>query len=104
VRDVGHALIGHHAEDVLVDEVADTLDALTARLTAGPVRSRQPNSFQRGDDWGAEPDQTECAHAGRLGSTSVPSKSLYRDVEGRSVNNDDRPNITGRTYDLGRAQ
>lgn len=59
VRDVGHALIGHHADDALVDEVADTLDALTARLTAGPVRSRQPNSFQRGDDWGAEPDQTE---------------------------------------------
>lgn len=59
VRDIGHALIGHHAEDALVDEVAVTLDALTARLTAGPVRSRQANSFQRGDDWGAEPDQTE---------------------------------------------
>jgi hypothetical protein len=26
VRDVGHALIGHHAEDVLVDEVADLDD------------------------------------------------------------------------------
>jgi hypothetical protein len=34
VRDIGHALIGHQAEDTLVDEVADTLDALTNRLVA----------------------------------------------------------------------
>lgn len=59
VRDVGHALIGHQADESLVAEVAATLEALTAKLAAGPARSREPASFQRGDDWGADDDQTE---------------------------------------------
>jgi len=59
VRDIGHALIGHEADDSLVDDVAATLDALTTRLAAGPLRSRAPGSFQRGDDWGANDDQIE---------------------------------------------
>ncbi len=59
IRDVGHALIGHHVEDDLVDDLIDALDAMTERLTAGPARSRRPSSFQRGDDWGADDDQTE---------------------------------------------
>ena len=57
IRDLGHAVIGHQADDQLLDELVEQLDALTARLTAGPRRSRQPDTFQRGDDWGAAPDQ-----------------------------------------------
>lgn len=51
VRDLGHALIGHEADDVLVDDVAATLEALTARLTAGERRSREQHGFQRGESW-----------------------------------------------------
>lgn len=59
VRDIGHALIGHHAPDAMIDEVSAALESLTARLSEGPVRSREPNSFQRGDDWAADDDQVE---------------------------------------------
>ena len=59
IRDIGHALIGHHVEDDLVDDLIIALDAVTAQLAAGPTRSRRPGSFQRGDDWGADDDQTE---------------------------------------------
>ena len=40
VRDLGHALVGHDAPVELLAEVAGTLDALTARLDQGAVRSR----------------------------------------------------------------
>ena len=40
VRDLGHALVGHEADADLIDEVADTLDKLVARLDEGPVRHR----------------------------------------------------------------
>lgn len=58
IRDVGHAVIGHQVDDALLDELSEQLEALTARLTAGPARSREPDTFQRNDDWGA-PDQIE---------------------------------------------
>jgi acyl-coenzyme A thioesterase PaaI-like protein len=57
IRDLGHAVIGHQADDQLLDELVERLDELTARLTDGPPRSREPGTFQRGDDWGAAPDQ-----------------------------------------------
>lgn len=60
VRDLGHGLIGHQVDDALLDELAASLESLTARLAAGGVRSRQPSTFQsNSDDWGADPDQTE---------------------------------------------
>lgn len=59
VRDVGHALIGHEADDELIERVATQLDSLTAQLSAGAVRSREPGNFQRGEDWGAPADGAE---------------------------------------------
>lgn len=58
IRDIGHAVLGHQVDDALLDELSAQLEALTARLTAGPARSREPDTFQRNDDWGA-PDQIE---------------------------------------------
>ena len=40
IRDVGHALVGHHAPIELLDDVARTLDGLTRQLCEGAVRSR----------------------------------------------------------------
>lgn len=60
IRDLGHAVIGHHAPDDLLDDVAASLESFTARLVGGPPRSRQPGSFQsNSDDWAAPPDQEE---------------------------------------------
>ena len=39
-RDLGHALVGHHAASALIGEVASTLDGLTARLDEGARRQR----------------------------------------------------------------
>lgn len=38
VRDIGHALMGHEADDRFLDEIAANLEALTARLAAGGPR------------------------------------------------------------------
>jgi acyl-coenzyme A thioesterase PaaI-like protein len=40
VRDIGHALVGHSAPVELIDEVATTLEKLTARLDEGETRRR----------------------------------------------------------------
>lgn len=40
IRDIGHALVGHHASVELLDEVTARLDDLTRRLDAGARRSR----------------------------------------------------------------
>lgn len=40
IRDLGHALVGHHAPIELLDELTATLDDLTRRLSHGPHRSR----------------------------------------------------------------
>jgi acyl-coenzyme A thioesterase PaaI-like protein len=40
VRDIGHALVGHHAALPLVRRVTEQLDSLTAELLDGPTRSR----------------------------------------------------------------
>lgn len=59
VRDIGHALIGHETDDATLIELAATLDALTARLAGGARRSREPDTFQHGDDWEASDEQVE---------------------------------------------
>ena len=40
IRDIGHALVGHHAPIDVLDEVTATLDELTERLDTGAQRSR----------------------------------------------------------------
>lgn len=59
MRDIGHALIGHEADDATLADVSATLDALTARLEAGARRSREAETFQHGDEWEANDDQVE---------------------------------------------
>ena len=44
VRDLGHALVGRHADVALIDHVAASVDALAATLDAGPVRARPGRS------------------------------------------------------------
>lgn len=53
MRDIGHALVGHHASVEVIDRVASTLDALTAELVAGGPRSRAQSPRQ--GEWGGEP-------------------------------------------------
>ena len=49
VRDIGHALIGHHSSPALIDEVAATLEDLAKRLGDGDVRHRVREN--RADRW-----------------------------------------------------
>ena len=49
VRDIGHALVGHHASLELIDRVSATLDDLAAELATGPVRQRGDHAPQ--GDW-----------------------------------------------------
>lgn len=51
VRNLGHALVGHQADDATLIDVAEQLEALTARLSAGGRRQRPASTFQRGADW-----------------------------------------------------
>ncbi len=57
VRDVGHALVGHHAPITLLDELTATLDSLTAELSAGAERSRAET--RRDGQWGNPPADGE---------------------------------------------
>ena len=54
IRDVGHAIVGHHAPLELIDRVTTTLDALTAELSTGPVRTRAQGRPQ--GEWGEIPE------------------------------------------------
>jgi acyl-coenzyme A thioesterase PaaI-like protein len=47
IRDLGHALVGHHAPAELLDRVADALEPLTTELDRGPSRSRDASSFSQ---------------------------------------------------------
>ena len=40
IRDIGHALVGHHVPLELLVDLTTTLDDLTARFDTGPTRSR----------------------------------------------------------------
>lgn len=54
IRDIGHALVGHHAPVTLLDEVTDVLDGLSARLSTGGARRRA--EVRREGEWGSAPD------------------------------------------------
>jgi len=47
LREISHALVGRHADDALLDDVAATLALLTERLERGERRHRQPENFQQ---------------------------------------------------------
>lgn len=47
LRDLGHAVVGHHAPDELLDETADALELLIERHRASAVRTREPENFQQ---------------------------------------------------------
>ena len=50
VRELGHALVGHHADVELIDRVSTTLDELTAELRHGERRSRhRPTVYDNAD-------------------------------------------------------
>jgi len=53
-RDLGHAIVGHHASLELIDRVTVTLDALTAELSTQPVRTRAQSRPQ--GEWGSAPE------------------------------------------------
>jgi acyl-coenzyme A thioesterase PaaI-like protein len=57
IRDLGHALVGHHAPDELVDETTARLDELTARIVVGTPRSRL--EVRRDGQWGTPPADGE---------------------------------------------
>jgi len=50
IRNIGHSVVGHHAPDELLDEVASTLDALVARLDEYTPRHRAADGFQRREE------------------------------------------------------
>ena len=53
IRDVGHALVGHHASLELLDQVTRALDGLTRQLDEGPIRSR--SEVRRDGQFGEAP-------------------------------------------------
>jgi acyl-coenzyme A thioesterase PaaI-like protein len=55
IRDIGHALVGHHATIDLLEDVTRRLDALTGRLDDGARRSRS-EVRRDGQFGGPEPD------------------------------------------------
>jgi acyl-coenzyme A thioesterase PaaI-like protein len=57
IRDLGHALVGHHAPDELIDEMTEQLDAITAQMVEGEVRSRL--EVRRDGQWGTPPADGE---------------------------------------------
>ncbi|MGB8858414.1 MAG: PaaI family thioesterase [Ilumatobacteraceae bacterium] len=54
IRDIGHALVGHHAPIEVVQRVAATLDPLSAELASGRRRDRA--EVRREGEWGEPPD------------------------------------------------
>ena len=53
VRDIGHALVGHHAPVELLDRLAAQLDALTTELEPGEPRVRTMGGSS--PEWGNDP-------------------------------------------------
>jgi len=53
VRDLGHAIVGHHASLELIDRVSSTLDVLLEELSTSPVRTRAESRPQ--GEWSEPP-------------------------------------------------
>lgn len=76
IRNISHAVIGRHAGDALLDEVAATLGMLTEQLECGERRFRQPENFQQrhteplpgdGEAFETYPDRPYSGKASPLG-------------------------------------
>ena len=52
IRDLGHAIVGHHAPLSAIERRASTLDDLTTEITTGERRDRA--QVRREGDWGTE--------------------------------------------------
>jgi acyl-coenzyme A thioesterase PaaI-like protein len=53
IRDIGHALVGHHASIDTLEQLAHTLEQLTAQLSRGATRSR--SEVRRDGQFGEAP-------------------------------------------------
>lgn len=71
IRDLGHAIVGHYATVDEITEIADTLNAFTARLDANRVRNRREH--HHGDVWGEAPGDGEIM-------TSYPERPVSGDA------------------------
>ncbi len=47
LRRLGHALVGHHVDDALLEELADAAESFAARLGAGAPRHRPAEDMKR---------------------------------------------------------
>jgi len=56
LRALGHAFVGHHADDELLDELAVGLEAFTERLGEGDTRARDPIVWREQRLSGPAPD------------------------------------------------
>ena len=50
LRALGHAFVGHHADDELLDELAVELETFTERMSAGDPRARDAVIVARASD------------------------------------------------------
>jgi acyl-coenzyme A thioesterase PaaI-like protein len=104
VRDLGHALVGHQADDDTLALVAEHLEALTARLATGDTRQRPAHNFQRGADWSppGEGDEVIATVTLRAAHEGAPARShggivaaLFDDVFGFVLAIHQTPGFTG---------
>lgn len=72
VRDLGHALVGHHAPAEAIRGVAAELDRVTARLAEGPVRSRPLGTFGTWHASVADGDEITTFEDRPISGTSSP--------------------------------
>lgn len=45
IRQLGHDVVGHHADDAVLDEIAQALSACSGRIVAGSPRSREKAEY-----------------------------------------------------------
>ncbi|MCU1359119.1 MAG: hypothetical protein JWN99_408 [Ilumatobacteraceae bacterium] len=103
VRDIGHALIGHDADDDLLDRLATDLESLTEQLGTGAVRSREYERFQHGQEWAAPADgQVFTSHDDR--PVSGRSSPWGLDPEVRRVGDEVEATVTLRSAHEGAPQ
>ena len=76
LRELSHAVVGRHADDELLNEVANTLSGLVDRLGRGERRTRQAENFQQrhmeplpaeGEAFETYPDRPYSGSASPLG-------------------------------------
>lgn len=51
IRRLGHAIVGHQIDEHTLASLADELEAMIERVSAGGPRSRTSHNFQRGEEW-----------------------------------------------------